>query len=68
MKVIDSIRPALKAVVAFLVPGLGSIASILASGREPTPSEWLIALGLSLSTAVAVYQTPNDTLARRAVE
>ena len=54
------LAPYAKTVVAFFAPGVLLIAAgPLAAGRVPTASEWLMALGIALSTALAVYAVPN---------
>ena len=54
------LAPYAKAVVAFFAPGVLLIAAgPLAAGRVPTAGEWLMALGIALSTALAVYAVPN---------
>lgn len=57
---IDQVSPYWKAVVAFFAPGLALVAGIMATeGRLPTVSEWLMALGVSVVTALGVYSVPN---------
>ena len=59
-KLIDQISPYGKAIVAFLAPGLLLVAGIMASdGRWPTTSEVLMAIGVSVVTALGVYAVPN---------
>lgn len=61
---LEKIKPYAKAVVAFFLPGILMVGTILANeGRWPNQSEWLMALGLSVVTSLGVYLTPNKPLA-----
>lgn len=60
---IDAFAPYAKAVIAFIAPGVLLIGGgPLADGRVPTTSEWLMALGISLVTAFAVFTMPNKEI------
>jgi hypothetical protein len=59
----DKIAPYWKAVVAFIAPGVVSIASAVtessAGGTSITSAEWITAVCAALIAAAAVYATPN---------
>lgn len=56
----DKLKPYAKAVVGFLAPGILILCQPLLSGRLPTTSEYLIALGTAIATGLAVYAIPNQ--------
>ena len=58
---IEQLQPYWKAVVAFFAPGILVLCAPLTAGRVPTQADWLMALGVALTTALAVYAVPNVT-------
>lgn len=60
---IEQTKPYAKAILAFFAPGLTQVAAIFATeGRLPNTQELLMALGVSMVTALAVYTVPNKPL------
>ena len=56
---LDTLRPCLKAVVAFLGPGLLILGQAAMRGEPITTSLALTALGTAVVTALGVYVVPN---------
>jgi membrane-bound acyltransferase YfiQ involved in biofilm formation len=56
------VAQAAKAVVAFVLAGLGALGTALVNGHtlgDVTDAQWVVIVSIAIAAGYAVYQTPN---------